>query len=83
MDAARINEGVHEAGRTLHDLASSIGHVQEEMEERVRRGYDQTRGALGTLNEQFGGFARESPLVAIAGAFAIGFLIAKLSRALT
>ena len=84
MDAARLKEDVHHAGRTIQDnLASGIGRVQEEMEERVRRGYDHTRGAFGSLNEQFGGFVRESPLIAIAGAFAVGYLVAKLTRALT
>jgi hypothetical protein len=83
MDGAALKEDLHDASRTIHDLASGIGRVQEQMEHRVRRGYDRTRGALGALNEQVGGFARESPLVAIAGAFAVGYLVAKLSRALT
>jgi hypothetical protein len=84
MDAARLNEDVHHAGRVIQDnLASGVGRVQEEMEERVRRGYAQTRDAMGSLNQQFEGFVRESPLVAIAGAFALGYVMAKLTRALT
>ena len=84
MDAASVREDVQHAGRVLKDnLAAGIGRVQEEMEERVRRGSDQTRGALDDLNEQFEGFVRESPLIAIAGAFAVGYLLAKVTRALT
>jgi ElaB/YqjD/DUF883 family membrane-anchored ribosome-binding protein len=84
MDAARLNEDLQDAGRVVQEnLASGIGRMQEEMEERVRRGYDQTRDAMGSLNAHFEGFVRESPLIAIAGAFAAGYLLAKLTRALT
>jgi len=84
MDAATVKEDVQQAGRMFQDtLASGVGRVQEEMEERVRRGFDQTRGAVSSLNEQLGGFVRESPLVAMAGAFAMGYVLAKLTRALT
>jgi ElaB/YqjD/DUF883 family membrane-anchored ribosome-binding protein len=82
MDAARLKEDVQQATRTIQSkLAEGIGRVQERMEERVRRGGDQTRGTLASLNEQFGSFVQESPLIAIGGAFAVGYLIAKMARA--
>ncbi len=82
MDAARIKEDVQQAGEKLRDnLAHGIGRVQEKMEENVRRGADQARGAVSTLNEQFGGFVHESPLIALGGAFAVGYVAAKIARA--
>ena len=35
---------------------------------------------FSSLNDQFGSFVQESPLMAIGGAFAIGYLAAKLAR---
>ena len=82
MDAARIREDVQHAGERLREnLAEGLGRVQETMEENVRRGMDQTRGMVSTLNDQFGTLVKESPLVALGGAFAIGYLAAKLARA--
>jgi len=82
MDAARMREDVQQAGEKLRgNLAEGIGKVQEKVEENVRRGVDQTRGAVTTLNEQFGSFVQESPIMALGGAFAIGYIAAKIARA--
>jgi ElaB/YqjD/DUF883 family membrane-anchored ribosome-binding protein len=82
MDAAKLREDVHAATRTFQEnLAAGIGRVQETVEDRLRRSADRTEGALASMNEEFGSFVRESPLIALGGAFAVGYLIAKLARA--
>lgn len=82
MDGAQLKEDVQQATRTIQDkLAEGIGKVQERMEQGVRRSGDQTRSALNSLNDQFGELVHESPLIAIGGAFAVGYLIAKVARA--
>jgi hypothetical protein len=82
MDAARLREDVQHATRTVQDkIAEGIGRVQERMEHGVRQRGDQTRNALSTLNEQFGSFVKESPIMAIGAAFTVGYLIAKMARA--
>ena len=63
------------------NLAAGIGRVQERMEERVRRGADQAQSIFTSVNEEFGTFVRESPIIALGGAFAAGYVIAKIARA--
>jgi len=75
MDAAKLRDGLQE------NLASNIGQVQEEVQQRVRRGVDRTQNVLSSLNEEFGSLVRESPVIALGGAFAVGYLAAKLARA--
>ena len=75
MDAAQMKENLHE------NLAAGIGRAQERMEERVRRGADQAQTMFASVNEEFGSFVRESPIIALGGAFAAGYLIAKIARA--
>jgi ElaB/YqjD/DUF883 family membrane-anchored ribosome-binding protein len=75
MDAAPMKENRQE------NLAAGIGRVQERMEERVRRGADQAQSMFASVNEEFGSFVRESPMIALGGAFAAGYLIAKVARA--
>ena len=75
MDAAQ-------AGRSVQDnLAEGIGRVQDRLEEKFRRGAEDAQSMFSSLNDEFGGFVRESPLLAIGGAFAVGYLIAKVARA--
>ena len=82
MDAARIKEDVRQAGESLRgNLSEGFGRMQEKVEGIVRQGLDQTRGVMTTLNEQFGSFVRESPIVALGGAFAVGYVIARIARA--
>jgi hypothetical protein len=82
MDAARAKEEMQHAGRAIQEnLAEGVGRMQEKVEESVRRNVDRTRGMLASVNEQFGGFVQESPVVAIGGAFAVGWMIAKVARA--
>jgi hypothetical protein len=77
-----MREDVQQAGEKLRgSLAEGLGHAQEAIEENVRRGMDRTQGALTTLNEQFGSFVQQSPLMALGGAFAVGYLAAKVARA--
>ena len=75
MDGARMRENVQD------NLAQGIGRVQERLEERVRRGADQAQGMFASFNDEFGSFVRESPVMALTGAFAVGYLIAKVARA--
>jgi hypothetical protein len=82
MDAAKLKDDVQHATRSIQEnLAEGIGRVQETLEDRFRRSGDQTSGMLTSLNEEFGNFVRESPVIALGGAFAVGYLIAKLARA--
>jgi hypothetical protein len=82
MDAAHVKQGVKETTRTLQEnLAQGIGRVQERLEEGVRRGAGQTQGMFASLNDEVGGFVRGSPIIALSGAFAVGYVIAKMARA--
>lgn len=82
MDAARAREEVEQTGRKLQEnLVAGVERVQHEIEQNVRRGVDRTRGAITSFNEQFGGFVHEAPMLAIGGAFVVGYLVAKLARA--
>jgi hypothetical protein len=81
MDAARIKEDVQQMGRSVQSqVTEGASRVQETMQEGLRRGADQTRNVLGTLNQDFGSFVRESPVLALGGAFAVGYLVAKVAR---
>jgi len=75
MDAAQAKDNLQE------NLAAGIGRAQERLEERVRRGADQAQSMFASVNEEFGSFVRESPIIALSGAFAVGYLIAKVARA--
>jgi len=82
MDAAKLKEDVQAASRSIQEsLSEGLGRVQEKMEDRMRRGADKTQTMFSSLNDEFGTFVRESPLVALGGAFAVGYLIAKMARA--
>ena len=82
MDAAKLKEDVQAASRSIQEgISEGLGRVQETMEERVRRGADRTQSVFTSMNEEFGGFVRESPIIALGGAFAVGYLIAKVARA--
>ncbi len=82
MDAAQLKDNAQQAGRSMQEnLAEGIGRVQDRLEERFRRGAEDAQGVFSSLNDEFGGFVRESPILAIGGAFAVGYLIAKVARA--
>jgi hypothetical protein len=82
MDAAQVKENVQQAGRSVQDnLAEGIGRVQDRLEEKFRRGAEDAQSMFSSLNDEFGGLVRESPILAIGGAFAVGYLIAKVARA--
>ena len=82
MDAAKLKGDVQQASRSIQeDLAEGIGRAQEKVEDTLRRTADQTQGMLASMNDEFGSFVRESPIIALGGAFAVGYLVAKLARA--
>lgn len=82
MDASRAREDVGQAGRKIQEnLTAGVEQVQHQIEEQVRRGVDRTRGAVSSLNRQLEGFVHEAPVLAIGGAFVVGYLLAKLARA--
>jgi hypothetical protein len=82
MDAAKLKDDVQQAARNLQEnLAQGVGRAQEKMEDTLRRTADQTQGMFASMNEEFGSFVRQSPLIALGGAFAVGYLIAKMARA--
>jgi hypothetical protein len=82
MDAAKLRENVQQATKSIQDnVAEGIGRAQEKMEDSLRRTADQTQGMFASMNDEFGSFVRESPLIALGGAFAVGYVVAKLARA--
>jgi ElaB/YqjD/DUF883 family membrane-anchored ribosome-binding protein len=81
MDAAKLKENVQEMGRTVQaQVSENFERVKDTVQQNLRGGTDQTRNVLGTLNEDFGSFVRESPVLALGGAFAVGYLVAKIAR---
>jgi hypothetical protein len=82
MDAAKLRDDVQQASRSIQEsVAEGIGRAQKKMEETLGRTGDQAQGMLSSMNEEFGSFVRESPIIALGGAFAVGYLVAKLARA--
>jgi hypothetical protein len=83
MDATtKIKEDVRQMGRGIgENLTEGLGRAQETVEERIRSGFARTQGLFSSLNDQFGGFVREQPIVALAGAFVVGYVIARAARA--
>jgi hypothetical protein len=82
MDAAKLREDAPAAARSLQDnLAEGIGRAQGKMQETFRRTAEQAQGMFNSMNDEFGSFVRESPLIALGGAFAAGYIVAKLARA--
>jgi ElaB/YqjD/DUF883 family membrane-anchored ribosome-binding protein len=82
MDAARSAESAaRHAGEEIQEkVTEGLSMAQDRMEETVRRGADQARRAMNTLNDQFGDSVRQSPVLALAGAFAVGYLAARIFR---
>lgn len=74
MDVAKATEDLRE------NVTKGIERAQERVEEGVRRGANQTKDLATMLSGQVETFVRESPLVALGGAFFVGYLIAKLAR---
>ena len=82
MDAAKLKDDVQQATRSIQEnLAEGIGRAQEKMEDTLRRTANQTQGMFASMNDEFGSLVRESPIMALGGAFAVGYLVAKLARA--
>ena len=82
MDAAKLRDDVQAASRSIQEgISEGLGRVQETMEERVRRGAGRTQSMFASMNDEFGSFVRESPIIALSGAFAVGYLVAKIARA--
>jgi hypothetical protein len=80
--ASKTKDDLWQAGRTLgENLAEGLNRAQETVQDRVRSGFEQTRGVFSTLDEEFGKFVREQPVVALGGAFLVGYLIARAARA--
>jgi ElaB/YqjD/DUF883 family membrane-anchored ribosome-binding protein len=74
MDVAKVTEDLKDT------VTKGIERVQEHVEEGARRGAAQTKDLASMLSGRFETFVRESPLIALGGAFTVGFLIAKLAR---
>ena len=81
MDAARMADTARQAGEHFQDqLSQGLDAAQDRLEEGVRKGADQARSAMNTLNDQFGDTVRSSPVLALVGAFAVGYLAARILR---
>jgi ElaB/YqjD/DUF883 family membrane-anchored ribosome-binding protein len=50
------------------------------VEERVQEQWRDVSGKLRSMGDQVAEFVRERPVTAIAGAFAVGYLLARLAR---
>lgn len=69
-----------DVARATEDLKDNVTKGFERAQERVGEGVAQTKDLVATLNEQVETLVRQSPLIALGGAFAVGYLIAKLAR---
>lgn len=59
-----------------NQLESSVRNV----EERVQEQWQDVSGRLRAAGDRAAVFVRERPVTALAGAFAVGYLIARLAR---
>jgi len=71
---ADVQETARNVGAQLVDTANRA-------RERLKSGLGDTPELLSSLNAQVGAFVREQPIVALAGAFLVGYLIARTARA--
>jgi hypothetical protein len=71
---------VMDVARATEDLKENVSKGIERAQERVEEGVAQTKDLVAMLNEQVQTLVRQSPLIALGGAFAVGYLIAKLAR---
>jgi hypothetical protein len=80
--ASKTKDDLWQAGRTLgENLTEGLNRAQETVQDRVRSGFEQTRGMFSMLDEEFGKLVREQPIVALGGAFLVGYLVARAARA--
>jgi len=78
MEAAKLKEDVRQAGRALQE---GIERIQEQVGPGVRRSTDEAFNILTSLSQEVASIVRESPLLALAGAFAVGYFAARMARA--
>jgi ElaB/YqjD/DUF883 family membrane-anchored ribosome-binding protein len=69
-----------DVARATEDLKDNVTKGIERAQERVEEGMAQTKDLVAMLNGQVETLVRQSPLIALGGAFAVGYLIAKLAR---
>jgi len=69
------------------DLQHAAKNVQEQLadtasraHERIKSGFGDTHELLTSFNGQVGDFVREQPILALAGAFFVGYVIARTAR---
>jgi len=70
------------------DFQQAAKNVQEQLadtasraQERIKSSFGDTQDLLTSLNGQVGDFVREQPILALAGAFFVGYVIARTARA--
>jgi len=64
-------------------LKSQVAHIASEFEERAGALPERVKGVQRAVTEWGGGarqFARKNPGMVVVGAFALGFLLAKVAR---
>ena len=69
-----------DVARATEELKDNVTKGIERAQERVGEGVAQTKDLVAMVNEQIETLVRQSPLIALGGAFAVGYLIAKLAR---
>ena len=69
-----------DVARATEELKDNVTKGIERAEKRVGEGVAQTKDLVAMVNEQIETLVRQSPLIALGGAFAVGYLIAKLAR---
>ena len=80
METAKLSEDVQQTARVIQDnLARGIGRVQESVAE-LSRDLPEARRLLTSANGRLVSLVQESPLLTVAGAFVLGYLIAKVAR---
>ena len=77
--ATRFGEDLQQAAKNVQEqLADTASRAQQ----RLKSGFGDTQDLLASLNGQIRQFVREQPILALAGAFFVGYVIARTARAL-
>jgi ElaB/YqjD/DUF883 family membrane-anchored ribosome-binding protein len=67
--------------RKFEDTAAdATDDVAADLVDRIRPALDEVKDRLKSVNDRVSGFVREHPAACVAGAVALGYLVARLAR---
>jgi len=67
--------------QTARNVGAQLADTADRARERIKNGLGDAPELLSSLNAQLGAFVRQQPIVALAGAFLVGYLVARTARA--